>query len=129
MNTSTQTPKKAGAIVPATVSQLFPKPVSNWLRASDLKPEGVVVVVAGHVFKNVKAWGSEDETASKLVVLFKTVDGKPCRKFLDTNKTRAKAFATLAGSEAFDDWVGTCVRLRPGVATNGKPTIIVEGCE
>jgi hypothetical protein len=46
-------------------------------------------------------------------------------KGLVLNKTQATAFAEIAGSEEFADWKGLAVVLSPGVARNGKATIMV----
>jgi len=100
---------------PTTVSELFPR---VWLKSSDLGGRAVTVKIAGVKVEELRQLNGEK--APKVVLTF---EGKKLR--LACNKTQAIAIGRIAGSERFADWVGFTVVLSPGMAQNGKPTIIV----
>ncbi len=100
-----------------TVSEIYPSP---WLRADDLQGQKALVRVER---VDVEALRQRDGNNKEKIVL--TFAGK--RKRMVLNVTQARAIATIAKTEDIDRWVGMALMLKPGVANNGKPTIIIEG--
>jgi hypothetical protein len=87
---------------PRTVSELFP---SRWLKPEDLQGRACVVEVSEVTFEELRQQNGTTET--KGVVWF-----HGGTRGLILNKTQA--------------WPGVTVRLRPGIAANKKPTILIE---
>lgn len=103
-------------VQPATVSDLFPR---RFLHADDLKGQAFTLTITSVTFEEVTNFRKEKET--KALVHF-----QGARKALLLNVTQARKIAEIAGSQQFAHWSGVEVMLRPGRATNGKPTILVE---
>lgn len=90
---------------------------SEWLHAEDLQGRPVTVVIAD---ADVETLRRPDGTRPEVVVV--SFVGK--RKRLALNATQARAIAVQLGDE-IDEWPGGTIRLGPGVAQNGRPTIVV----
>lgn len=101
---------------PETVSELFP---SKWLKAADLE-KPVTVEIEDVAFETVY------DARSKEHVLKLTISFQGAQKRLIPNKTQCEALWKITDSERFLDWVGKTVTLAPGVAHNGKPTIVIS---
>lgn len=101
---------------PKTVSELFP---SKFLSAEDLQGKVFKLKIAAVEFIQIHDRYEGDVT--KAAIRF---DG--ARKQLILNITQARAVAAIVGSEAFANWIGHEVILRPGRADNGKPTITID---
>lgn len=99
-----------------TISELYP---SKWLKAIDLPPTGRVATIERTEIQNFRKPTGKTEPA--LVIYFERAT-----KALITNKTQLRAIESLTGSERFDDWPGARLHLKPGIASNKKPTIIIE---
>lgn len=96
------------------ISELYQ---SQWLKADDLQGRAVHVVIASAVVETVKR---PDGSRPELVVL--SFVGKA--KKLMCNATQARAIAGQLGDD-IEDWPGNAIRLGPGMAGNGKATIVV----
>lgn len=98
------------------VKNVFPSP---WLYAEDLQGRRVEVVIVDCRMDNCfnQRINAHEE---KLTIGF----GRTKRLIL--NKTQALDIAQIVGSPETDDWIGKRIALRPGIARNRKPTIIVE---
>lgn len=100
--------------VPRTLSELYP---SKWLVAADIQKPVVVTIISITIEELRQADGSNEP---KLVISFRNASKK-----MIANVTQAKRLAELLGTEVFADWVGARVKLAPGKASNGKPTIVI----
>lgn len=101
---------------PRTVSDLFPSP---WLKAEDLAGRAVVVKIVAAQVETLRQF--DGTQAPKLVLTF-----EKAKKRLIVNKTQAKRLAEVTKTEAFADWAGHRVTLKPAVAQNGKPTVGID---
>jgi hypothetical protein len=101
---------------PKTVSELFP---SKWLKPRDLPQAGRVAMIEGYDFQEFRRPDGAKEKG--LVLRFRNAT-----KGLILNQTQAGALVRITGSEAFADWVGCRVLLKPGKAANGKDTVVIE---
>ena len=98
------------------VKNVFPSP---WLYAEDLQGRRVEVEIVD--CRMDKCFNQKiNDHEMKLTIGF----GRSKRLIL--NKTQALTIAQIVGSPETDDWIGKRIALRPGVARNRKPTIIVE---
>ena len=98
-----------------TVSDLYP---SKWLRAEDLKGKTFEIKIAQVNVEELNGIQGKH----KCVVLY--LEG--ARKPFCLNKTQCMSISRITGSEIITDWEGRTIAIRPGVAQNGKPTIIVQ---
>ena len=96
------------------ISELY---ASQWLKAEDLQGRAVHVVIASATVETVKR---PDGTRPELVVLSFVGKGKK----LTCNATQARAIAIQLGDD-IEEWPGGSIRLGPGMAGNGKETIVV----
>lgn len=101
---------------PRTVSDLFPSP---WLKAEDLAGRAVTVKIVAAQVETLRQF--DGTQAPKLVLTF-----EKATKRLIVNKTQAKRLAEVTKTEAFADWVGHRVTLKPAVAQNGKLTVGID---
>lgn len=98
---------------PRTVSELYP---SRWLRAADLNGRTVTVTVQRITLEELHNPRTNQRELIAVAHFGRSKD-------LALNKTQCLAIADITGSEAFSDWHGRAITLRPGTARNGKPTI------
>ena len=105
---------------PTTVGELFP---SKWLRADALPQQGTRVRIEAADIETVRSFDGGERQA---LILSFTAGGRPCGKRMIANATQARTIAAIVGSDAFERWPGHEVTLTPGLASNGKPTIVVE---
>ena len=103
-------------MTPATVSELYPSP---WLKPEDLAGRAVTVKIVAAQVETIRQF--DGTQAPKLVLTF-----EKATKRLIVNKTQAKRLAEVTKTEAFADWAGHRVTLKPAVAQNGKPTIGID---
>ena len=103
-------------MTPATVSELYPSP---WLKPEDLAGRAVTVKIVAAQVEEIRQF--DGTKTPKLVLSFEKAS-----KRLITNKTQARRLAELTRTEAFADWAGHRVTLKPAVAQNGKPTIAID---
>lgn len=100
---------------PQTVSDLYP---SKYVKAVDLQGKQVTVHIAQVSVEELRQF--DGTRALKVVLAFH----KRAKRMI-LNKTQCLALARLTGSEHFDAWVGHTITLSPGMAHNGKPTLII----
>lgn len=101
---------------PQTISELYP---SKWLRAADLNGRSFVVtilVVSLEELRNPRTHKNE----LKAVLDF----GRSKRMAL--NPTQCWAIADIAQDEHFSAWPDTRITISPGLAHNGKRTIVIS---
>lgn len=89
------------------IGQAFP---SNYLKASDLEEDGLVVTISGVKMEDI---GDDN----KPVAYFTGMD-----KGLVLNKTNAEAITQVVGTDETDDWTGRRIKLYPTTTSfQGKP--------
>jgi len=90
-----------------------------WLRAADLEGRAVTVKIARVDVETFHGRDGGDRQA--LVLSFERA-----RRRLILNRTQVNALCRILRSERLADWVGKRITLAPGVAPNGKPTIVIR---
>lgn len=99
-----------------TISQLYP---SKWLKAADLPLKGGVVTIEACTIEEFRKPSGKMEPAMVLDFAGKA-------KRLICNKTQLRAIEEITGTEAFADWPGQQIHIKPGVAPNKKPTVVIS---
>lgn len=103
--------------IPQTVSELFP---SKYLIAEDLKGKAFTLEIERTTLEQMRD-RFQNQDVMKIVLYF-----KGAHKGLTLNKTQSFKMAQITGTEEFKQWAGQRVTLRPGLAKNGKATIVIE---
>lgn len=101
---------------PQTVSDLYP---SKYVKPADLQGKPVTVHIAKVSVEELRQF--DGTRALKVVLTF-----HKAAKRMILNKTQCLALASITGSERFDAWVGHTITLSPGMAHNGKPTLLIS---
>jgi len=102
--------------MPQSVSDLYP---SKYVKPADLQGKPVIVHIAQVSIEELRQF--DGTRALKVVLAF-----HKRAKLMILNKTQCLVLAVLTGSERFDAWIGHTVTLSPGMAHNGKPTLIIS---
>ena len=99
------------------VKELFP---SRWVEPEDLGQKRVTVEIARAGMEEVFN-RQANAKEMKLALSFKNA-----KKRMLLNKTQTFKIAEIIGSTETDNWPGHRITIRAGMASNRKPTIVVE---
>ncbi len=101
---------------PETIDELYP---SRWLRPDDLQGRSVEIEVMRVTVEEIYTPQTYTDDWRAILDF-----GRSKRMIL--NKTQCEAMRRITGSEKFTDWAGANIALDPGIAHNGKPTIVIN---